>query len=245
MIILWFNNYNLDMVKNFKALLIALIKYSTLLFLTSIIIVFAYRWINPTSSSVMFQNQVEGIINGEFNVYQVHWVSYDDVSKHIPVAMVAAEDQGFPNHFGFDFKQIEKALKDYERGRKLRGASTISQQTAKNLFLTNMKSFFRKGVEAYFTIMIELLWGKKRILEVYYNIAQFGENIFGVGNASLHFYKKSPEHLSVAESALLAAVLPNPKRFKVNHATGYVLGRKNWIIRQMNSLGGSNYLKDL
>lgn len=193
----------------------------------------------------MIQRQISTFFHGKFELVKYHWVSYDDVSKYMPIAIVAAEDQNFPNHFGFDFKQIEKAMKQNKKGKRIRGASTISQQVAKNLFLWEGKSFIRKGIEAYFTILIEFLWDKKRILEVHMNIAEFGENIFGVGMASLAYYKIPPSKLSISQAALLAAVLPNPLRYSVTKPSGYVRGRQRWIISQINSLGGPDYLKDI
>lgn len=221
------------------------LKFSVLFFVASVLMIFSMRWINPVTSSIMIQRQISTIFKGKFELVNYHWVDYDNVSKFVPIAIVAAEDQNFPNHFGFDFKQIEKALKQNKRGKRIRGASTITQQVAKNLFLWEGKSFVRKGIEAYFTVLIELLWDKKRILEVHMNIAEFGENIFGVGIASLAYYKKPPSKLTINQAALLAAVLPNPIKYSVVKPSGYVRGRQNWIIRQINSLGGSDYLKDI
>jgi monofunctional biosynthetic peptidoglycan transglycosylase len=222
-----------------------IMKFAIIFFVATVFFVFIMRWINPLSSSIMIQRQISTIIKGEFDFVKYHWVDYDDVSKYLPIAFVAAEDQNFPNHFGFDFKQIEKALKQNKRGKRIRGASTITQQVAKNLFLWEGKSFVRKGIEAYFTILIELLWDKKRILEVHMNIAEMGNNIFGVGTASWAYFKKSPAKLTISQAALLAAVLPNPNRYSVIKPSGYVRGRQNWIIRQINSLGGPDYLKDI
>jgi len=134
-----------------------ILKLAILFFVISVLLVFSMRWINPITSSIMIQRQISGFFRGDFELIKYHWVSYKDVSKYMPIAIVAAEDQNFPNHFGFDFKQIEKALKENKRGRRIRGASTISQQVAKNLFLWEGKSFVRKGIEAYFTLLIELL----------------------------------------------------------------------------------------
>ncbi|MGQ9799114.1 MAG: monofunctional biosynthetic peptidoglycan transglycosylase [Ignavibacterium sp.] len=223
----------------------SIIKFFVLIFISSVLIVFLLRWINPVTSSIMIQRQIESIFAGKFDFIKYSWIDYDDCSPYLPVAFVAAEDQNFPNHFGFDVREIKKALKQYERGRRIRGASTITQQVAKNLFLWEGKSFIRKAVEAYFTVLIELLWDKKRILEVYMNIAEFGDMIFGVKMASLVYYKKLPSKVSASQAALLAAVLPNPLRYSVIRPTGYVRGRQNWILRQINSLGGPEYLKEL
>ncbi|MCA2004346.1 MAG: monofunctional biosynthetic peptidoglycan transglycosylase [Ignavibacterium sp.] len=231
--------------KRILAIIRAFFKFIVLAFIASVIIVFLLRWINPVTSSIMVQRQIESIFSGDFDYIKYSWVDYNDCSPYLPIAFVAAEDQNFPEHFGFDVKEIKKALKQYERGRRIRGASTITQQVAKNLFLWEGKSFVRKGIEAYFTVLIELLWDKKRILEVYMNIAEFGDMIFGVKMASLAYYKKLPAKVSPAQAALLAAVLPNPKRYSVVKPSGYVRGRQNWILKQMNSLGGPEYLKEL
>lgn len=222
-----------------------ILKVAIIFFVSTVLLVFVMRWIHPVTSSIMIQRQIKSIFSGDFELVNYHWISYDNVSRFMPIAIVAAEDQNFPKHFGFDFKQIEKALKQNKRGKRIRGASTITQQVAKNLFLWEGKSFVRKGIEAYFTLIIELLWSKQRILEVHMNIAEMGNNIFGVGTASLAYFKKSPGKLTISQAALLAAVLPNPNKYSVTKPSGYVRGRQNWIIRQINSLGGPDYLKDL
>lgn len=173
------------------------------------------------------------------------WVAWDGISAHAKVAVIAAEDQRFPEHSGFDLDSINDALADIERGRRVRGASTISQQVAKNLFLWPGQSWLRKGLEAYFTVLIELLWSKPRILEVYLNIAEFGRGIYGVGAASETFFNKSPANLTAAESALLAAVLPSPKRMRVNAPSPYMRSRQEWIQNQMRALGGPSLLQQL
>jgi monofunctional biosynthetic peptidoglycan transglycosylase len=220
-------------------------KFAIIFFVSTVLIVFTMRWINPVTSSIMVQRQITGLFDGEFELVKYHWVSYDDVSKFMPIAIVAAEDQNFPKHFGFDFKQIEKALKENKRGRRVRGASTITQQVAKNLFLWEGKSFVRKGIEAYFTLLIELLWDKQRILEVHMNIAEMGDKIFGVGTASVAYFKKPAASLNIRQAALLAAILPNPLKYSAVKPSGYVRGRQNWIVRQINSLGGPDYLKEI
>ncbi|MCC7094343.1 MAG: monofunctional biosynthetic peptidoglycan transglycosylase, partial [Ignavibacteriaceae bacterium] len=173
------------------------------------------------------------------------WFSYDEISKQMSLAVIAAEDQNFPNHFGFDFEQIEKAIEQSNRGKRLRGASTITQQVAKNLFLWEGRSFIRKGLEAYFAVLIELLWSKERILEVYLNIIETGDMIFGVGAASQIYFKKLPSKLTRSQAALIAATIPNPVRFSVRRPSGYILRRQNWILGQMSSLGGVEYIRNL
>jgi len=158
---------------------------------------------------------------------------------------VAAEDQRFARHLGFDFKQIDRALEDRERGRRVRGASTISQQVAKNLFLWPGQSWFRKGLEAGLTVLIELAWSKQRILEVYLNVAEFGRGTWGVQAASQRFFRKDAARLNRSEAALLAAVLPAPKRYRADQPGPYVRKRQAWIERQMVALGGTTYVSGL
>jgi len=236
---------NITFRKRISNIIKWILKFAIFFFVSTVLLVFSMRWINPVTSSIMIQRQIAGLFNGEFELVKYHWVDYDDISKFMPIAIVAAEDQNFPKHFGFDFKQIEKALKENKRGRRIRGASTITQQVAKNLFLWEGKSFVRKGIEAYFTLLIELLWDKQRILEVHMNIAEMGDKIFGVGTASLAYFKKPAVKLTISQAALLAAILPNPKKYSAVKPSGYVRGRQNWIVRQINSLGGANYLKNL
>jgi monofunctional biosynthetic peptidoglycan transglycosylase len=212
----------------------------------SLFSVLLLKWINPITSSIMIQRKIDAIVTfKDRQMIAYEWFSYEDISKQIPLAVIAAEDQNFPFHFGFDFEQIEKAIERSNHGRKLRGASTITQQVAKNLFLWEGRSFIRKGLEAYFTLLIELLWSKERIIEVYMNIAEMGDMIFGVGAASQIYFKKLPNKLTRSQAALLTAVIPNPLRFSVKKPSGYVFRRQNWILGQMSSLGGTSYLKNL
>jgi monofunctional biosynthetic peptidoglycan transglycosylase len=215
------------------------------IFLT-ILLVMLLKWINPPTSSIMIQRKIEAVVLwNERQMIAYEWFSYNDISKQMAIAVIAAEDQNFPFHFGFDFEQIEKAIEQHERGRRLRGASTITQQVAKNLFLWEGRSFIRKGFEAYFTVLIELLWSKERILEVYLNIIEMGDMIFGVGAASQIYFKKLPAKLTRSQAALIAATIPNPKRFSAKNPSGYIFRRQSWILGQMSSLGGVEYLKNL
>jgi monofunctional biosynthetic peptidoglycan transglycosylase len=173
------------------------------------------------------------------------WVPWELISPHAAVAVIAAEDQKFPAHDGFDFAAIEKAMEDAGRGGRLRGASTISQQVAKNLFLWSGQNWFRKGLEAWFTVWIELLWPKQRILEVYLNVAQFGRGTWGVEAASQRYFGKPAARLTRHEAALLAAVLPSPTRYRVVNPGPYVRQRQQWILGQMNRLGGPALLEQL
>ena len=202
------------------------------------------RWLRPLTSAFMLEARVaawrehERAYHGEFQ-----WVSLEQISPHAAIAVIASEDQQFPFHAGFDFGSIREAVRESERGRRLRGASTISQQVAKNLFLWPGHSFVRKGLEAYFTVLIETLWPKERILEMYLNIVQFGEGIYGVQAAAQHFWHKPALRLSSSEAAVLAAVLPNPLRLRADRPSHYVLQRRDWILGQMRDLGGAAYLR--
>jgi monofunctional biosynthetic peptidoglycan transglycosylase len=208
------------------------------------VVVLALRFVPPWTSAVMMERQLAALIHGEKDFHLQHrWVPWSQVSPYVPLAMVAGEDQKFPYHHGFDFDSIQTAVDAADEGRRLRGASTISQQTAKNLFLWNGRSFVRKGLEAYFTVLIELSWPKQRILEVYMNVAELGDGIYGVAAASDAYFHTSPARLSAAQAARLAAVLPSPRRFHADHPTAYVQGRANWIQQQMGQLGGPGYLQ--
>ena len=208
--------------------------------------VVAFRWIDPPTSAFMIRERMVAPRTGA-KTYAIHqrWVDWAGTSPHVKVAVIAAEDQNFPTHYGFDLKSINDALVDRQRGRRVRGASTISQQVAKNLFLWPQQSWLRKGLEAYFTVLIETLWPKQRILEVYLNIAEFGRGVFGVGAAADVYFHKRASRLSQYDAALLAAVLPSPKRMRVNAPSGYVRARQEWILGQMRGLGGTALLKEL
>ncbi|SDS35001.1 monofunctional biosynthetic peptidoglycan transglycosylase [Gramella sp. MAR_2010_147] len=203
------------------------------LFLFSILIVVIYKFVpvpfTPLMAIRYFENPEEPL--------EHDWVPIEDISRHLQLAVIASEDQNFANHSGFDFKAIEKAMEDNRSGRKIRGASTISQQTAKNVFLWPGRTWFRKGMEAYFTFLIEIIWSKERILEVYLNSIEMGKGIYGAQAASQHWFKKDAITLSPYEAAAIAAVLPNPRQYRANPASGFIQGRKNWIVRQMQNYG--------
>jgi monofunctional glycosyltransferase len=213
-----------------------------LAFLVSVLAVIALRWLPPLTSGVMMERRVSAMVHGKWMSIDYRWVPWARISKQAALAVMASEDQSFPTHHGFDVESIHKAIDAHERGKRLRGASTISQQVAKNLFLWSGRSFVRKGLEVYFTVLIEAAWPKRRILEVYLNIAELGDGVFGVEAASQRFYRKPAARLSPAEAALLAAVLPNPLRFKVNRPSAYVEERRGWILEQMGSLGGTAFV---
>lgn len=195
-------------------------------------------------TTLMLEKQVSAWLKGNFS-YIAHqdWVASDQISSHMKIAVIAAEDQTFPLHYGFDTKAIQQVLSESESGT-MRGASTLTQQTAKNVFLWSGRSWVRKGLEAGLTLGMELLWSKKRILAVYLNVAEFGDGIFGVEMAAQRYFNKPAAKLSQSEAALLAAVLPNPIRLKAKLPSQYVLKRQQWIMRQMNQLGGKQFLEE-
>jgi len=207
--------------------------------------VLALRFIDPPITAFMLERQVEAWTADEPDFrLDYRWVDWDELSPQLPIALVAAEDQRFPEHRGFDLDAIDRALQDNARGGRLRGASTISQQVAKNLFLWSGRSWLRKAVEAWYTVLIEALWPKQRILEVYANIAEFGDGIYGAEAAAQRFFGKPAARLTVAESARLAAVLPSPRRYRVLAPGPFVQRRAAWVQRQAANLGGPAYLAE-
>ena len=221
-----------------------LIRAVLALFVLSVLPVVLLRWLDPPTSAFMLARRWEAAMHDEQRdfVLRYRFVGADEISPEWPIALVAAEDQKFPQHHGFDVQAIREAIDEAENGNGSRGASTISQQVAKNLFLWSGRSWLRKGMEAYYTVLIETLWPKARIIEVYANIAEFGDGIYGAEAAAQYFFRKPASRLDARESALLAAVLPNPRRWRVNAPTAYLLRRQNWIQRQVRQLGGPAYL---
>jgi monofunctional glycosyltransferase len=217
-----------------------------LLVLASASAVLAWRWMDPATSSFILQRKIaELAAGGDARDISQKWVDWDGISAYAGIAVIASEDQRFAEHWGFDLDSIQDAIDERQSGGRVRGASTISQQVAKNLFLWPGRSWLRKGLEVYFTVLIEMFWSKQRILEVYLNIAQFGDRTFGVGAASRAFFGKRASGLSAHEAALLAAVLPNPVRMHADDPSPYVRQRARWIQRQMRSLGGPARLREL
>ena len=211
--------------------------------LVSVVQVAALRFVDPPFSAFMAAKQLSAWSHGSFGTRIAYdWRDLDRMAPSLPLALVAAEDQNFPVHNGFDFKAIEKARLSNARGRKVRGASTISQQVAKNLFLWSGRSWVRKGIEAWYTVLIEALWPKHRILEIYANIAEFGDGIYGAQAAARTYFHKDASRLTGAESARLAAVLPSPVRYHAARPGPYVQRRTQGIQRQMRHLGGG-YLR--
>jgi monofunctional glycosyltransferase len=203
------------------------------------------RWIHPVTSAWMLEARWHAMAAGEHGYRtDFEWVDLEQISPNAAVAVIASEDQQFPFHTGFDVKSIRESVRASEHGKKLRGASTISQQVAKNLFLWN-GGFVRKAIEAYFTVLIDAMWPKERILETYLNIAEFGHGVYGVEAAARRYFHKPASRITSSEAALLAAVLPNPIRLRLDRPSPYVLSRQNWILGQMRGLGGASYLKSI
>ena len=205
--------------------------------------VLVLRWVPPVTSAFMVARHVEAWRGHERGFeLDYRWRGQARISRNLPVAVIASEDQRFAEHHGFDLEAIEKARRNNARGGRLRGASTISQQVAKNLFLWSGRSWLRKGLEAWYTVLIETLWPKSRILEVYANIAEFSDGVYGAEAAARRFFGKPASALSPAESARLAAVLPSPRRYNAARPGPYVQRRARWIERQVRQLGGPSYL---
>jgi monofunctional biosynthetic peptidoglycan transglycosylase len=211
----------------------------------TVLLVGVFRFVPIPVSGLMVQRRLEAWSAGTPYNAKHQWVPLDDISPSLGVAVIAAEDQNFADHFGFDWQAIEKAVQHNEHSRRKRGASTVSQQTAKNLFLWNSRSWTRKGLEAWFTLLIEAGWPKRRILEVYLNIVEFGDGIYGAEAAARTFFGKPAKRLTPSEAALLAAVLPNPHKFHANAPSDYTRWRQAWILNQMRQLGGAQVVKDL
>ncbi|MCX6266721.1 MAG: monofunctional biosynthetic peptidoglycan transglycosylase [Bacteroidetes bacterium] len=212
-------------------------------FASSIFFVILYKYVNPPVTPLMLIRLGEQSFGGETVKLNKRWMSMDKMSSNLPLAVIASEDNLFLEHSGFDFESIEKAREFNARkqGKKMRGASTISQQTAKNVFLWPQRSWVRKGLEVYFTVLIEFVWGKKRILEIYLNVIETGKGIYGAEAASLAYFGKSASKVSRGEAALIAAVLPNPLKWNPSSPTPYIRGRQQWILWNMNNIGPLSY----
>lgn len=200
------------------------------LFIFQLLYIFILKWVNPPIT----MTQLVSVFSGD----GLHrdYVSMDDISSNARLAVISSEDQLFPDHDGFDFKSIEKAMKHNQKSKSLRGASTISQQVAKNVFLWQGRSYIRKGLEVYFTFMIELIWGKKRILEMYLNVSEMGTGVYGIEAAARKNFGKSAKKLTRMEAAMIAASLPNPKVYTVKPLSKHVASRSGWIMVQMRNL---------
>ena len=216
--------------------------------LQSVLAVLALRYFTPWTTAFIVEARVASWFDDDPRPWKLQrkWRDLDAISPQLQLAVIASEDQRFPEHDGFDFEQIQKSLDAAEkRNGRSRGASTISQQVAKNLFLWGGRSWVRKGLEAWYTVLIEWLWPKQRILEMYLNVAQFGRGIYGAEAAAQAFYHKPAARLTTAEAARMAAVLPNPRRLRIDAPSQYVLRRQGQIEAQMRALGGTDYLSKL
>lgn len=204
---------------------------------SSITLVCLLRYIPPPTSAFMLHQHIEDFKNNkDFTNIKYQWINHEQISIFAFTAAIAAEDQRFYQHSGFDLNAILSALEEHIDGNKLRGASTISQQVAKNLFLSPARNFWRKGIEVWFTLLIEVFWNKQRILEVYLNIAELGDHIFGIEAASRFYFGISAKHLSAKQAALIAATLPNPKKFRTDMPSTYLRKRQTWILQQMKNV---------
>lgn len=210
------------------------------LFVSLIFCILLLRWVNPPFTSFTLQENWDEMKQERYNL-RTYWVPRDEIPDHMVWAVVAAEDQLFFEHFGFDIESIEDAWQERQEGERIRGASTITMQVSKNLFLTSDQNFLRKGVEAGITVLIELFWSKDRIVEVYLNIAQFGPGIYGIGKASEHYFNRPASQLTPVMAARFAAVLPSPSRMRINPPSPYTQERSRWILQQMNQLTGKTY----
>lgn len=206
-------------------------------FIISIGLTIIYRFVPVPITPLMVIRLVEQTFDSEKKVrLYKDWVPMSEISRHAPQAVYAAEDQKFLTHKGFDFEAMEKAWENNKKGKRIKGASTITQQTVKNVFLWPSRSYLRKGLEAYFTVLVELLWSKERIMEVYLNVIEMGDGIYGIEAAAQAYYNKPAAKLNRNQAAMIAAVLPNPIRWTPAKPTGYIRGRQSWIMRQMNNL---------
>ena len=221
-------------------------KSAIALFVLSIVSTIIFRFVPVPFTPLMLTRMGEQFVEGKSLKCSKDWVSIDKISNNMPLAVLCSEDQLFMEHNGFDMKAIEKALEynDKKKGKKVRGGSTISQQTAKNVFLWQGRSWLRKGLEAYFTLLIEVMWSKERIMEVYLNVIEMGDGIYGTEAAAQEYFQKSAAKLSASQAALIAAVLPNPRKWSPANPTGYIKKKQQWILRQMGYHGGSIDLEE-
>ena len=199
----------------------------------SILSVLILKWVPVPITPLMVIRIVESKFDDSETIFSHDWEPLENISPNLQKAVIASEDGNFLNHNGFDFNAIQKAFKNNEKGKRIKGGSTISQQTAKNVFLWQGRSYLRKGLEAYFTVLIELVWGKERIMEVYLNSIEMGNGVYGAQEAARHWYSTTASNLTVKEAAGIAAILPNPRKFKASNSSSYINNRKNKISREI------------
>ena len=207
----------------------------------SVLAVIIFKWVPIPFTPLMITRIIEFKIDGDVAIYSHHWVPLEEISPNLQKAVIASEDGNFLKHSGFDFIAIQKAFKNNNKGRTIKGGSTISQQTAKNVFLWQGRSYVRKGLEVYFTVLIEFIWGKKRIMEVYLNSIEMGNGVYGAQEAARHWYTKKAIDLNIKEAAGIAAILPNPRKFKASNSSTYINNRKNEIMRAMGYIRKIEY----
>ena len=207
----------------------------------SILSVIIFKWVPIPFTPLMVTRIIEFKLEGDDAIYSHNWVPLEDISPNLQKAVIASEDGNFLKHNGFDFEAIQKAFKNNSKGGRIKGGSTISQQTAKNIFLWQGRSYIRKGLEAYFTVLIELIWGKERIMEVYLNSIEMGNGVYGAQEAARHWYSKTATNLTPREAAGIAAILPNPRKFKASNSSSYINRRKVKIMRVMRYVGKIEY----
>jgi monofunctional biosynthetic peptidoglycan transglycosylase len=207
----------------------------------SIVSVIIFKWVPIPFTPLMVIRIIEFKSDNQNAIYSHDWVPLEEISPNLQKAVIASEDGNFLKHSGFDFEAMQKAFKNNQKGRKLKGGSTISQQTAKNVFLWQGRSYVRKGLEAYFTVLIELIWGKKRIMEVYLNSIEMGNGVYGAQEAARHWYRKEAKNLTKREAAGIAAILPNPRKYKATNSSSYIERRKDRIMRVMRHVGKIEY----
>lgn len=200
----------------------------------SILSVIVFGWVPIPITPLMMTRALENKFDGKDMVCSHDWVPIEQISKNLQKAVIASEDANFLHHHGFDFNAIQKAMKNNEKGKKLKGGSTISQQTAKNVFLWQGRSYFRKALEAYFTVLIEVFWSKERIMEVYLNSIEMGDGVYGAEAAAKYWYRKPAENLTKIEAAGIAAILPNPRKFTATNSSAYINRKKGRIVKHMN-----------
>ena len=207
----------------------------------SILSVIIFKWVPIPFTPLMVTRIVEFKLDGKDAIFSHDWVPLEDISPNLQKAVIASEDGNFLKHSGFDFEAMQKAFKNNQKGKKLKGGSTISQQTAKNVFLWQGRSYLRKGLEAYFTVLTELIWGKERIMEVYLNSIEMGNGVYGAEAATQYWYRKSAATLTKREAAGIAAILPNPRKYKATNSSSYIERRKDRIMRVMRHVGKIEY----
>lgn len=229
----------------FRSLTRRLLKLALYLGLASMGLVLMLRWVPPPFTALMIERKIESWGTGEAIDLERDWRPWAELPGNLKMSVIAAEDQKFAEHWGFDFAAIRAAIEHNEEGGSLRGASTLSQQVAKNLFLWSDRSWLRKGLEVWFTALIEFFWPKQRILEVYLNSVEWGDGIFGAEAAARHHFDKGAPDLSDRQASLLAAVLPNPREWSASRPTAYIERRARWIRQQIRQLGGTNYLVEM